>query len=66
MSTLYRIHLYVEVTDARIDDSYEWDDVAKRVCNRLARSAPKPLDRDARLRIQLVNIDDAEELDDDS
>jgi hypothetical protein len=60
MSTTYRIHLYVEVTDAAQQDSYEWEAVAQRVANRLRRSR-QPLDREGRLRIQHVSIDTAEE-----
>jgi len=59
----YRIHLYVEVSDTD-REGYEWDEVASRVRNRLARSARKPLDREGRLRIQHVSIDTAEDPDD--
>lgn len=62
MAERYRIHLYVEVSDPMID-AYEWDDVARRLKNRLLRSASKPLDKEGRLRIQHVEIDTAEEPD---
>ena len=64
MTTRYTIHLIVEVSELNydVDTAYEWEAVARRVVNRLKNRANRPLDRDGRLKISAVVLDEATEL----